>query len=128
MKRKINKPILLSALALTQGVGTVMVMQNSIVQVYAEQKNKEVTSQEFLDYINQLKEQNPDFKFSKLVGIRKDSNNLYTLFYGKSNDINEDEVYLNETPISKEIANQMIEGYAYSISDLLTYNARSNEK
>lgn len=65
MKRKINKPILLSALALTQGVGTVMVMQNSIVQAYAEQKNKEVTSQEFLDYINQLKEQNPDFKFSQ---------------------------------------------------------------
>jgi hypothetical protein len=67
-------------------------------------------------------------KESKLVGIRKDSNNLYTLFYGKSNDINEDEVYLNETPISKEIAKQMIEGYVYSISDLLTYNARSNEE
>ena len=63
--RKINKPILLSTLALTQGAGAVMVMQNSIVQVYAEQKNKEVTSQEFLDYINQLKEQNPDFKFSQ---------------------------------------------------------------
>lgn len=65
MKRKINKPILLSALALTQSVGTVMLVQNSIVQAYAEQKNKEVTSQEFLDYINQLKEQNPDFKFSQ---------------------------------------------------------------
>lgn len=65
MKRKINKPILLSTLALTQCAGAVMVMQNSIVQVYAEQKNKEVTSQEFLDYINQLKEQNPDFKFSQ---------------------------------------------------------------
>lgn len=63
-----------------------------------------------------------------LVGIRKESSNLYTLFYNKHNDIDEDEVYLNETPISKEIANQMIEGYAYSISDLLTYNARSNEK
>lgn len=47
MKRKINKPILLSTLALTQSVGTVMVMQNSIVQAYAEQKNKDVTSQEF---------------------------------------------------------------------------------
>jgi len=35
------------------------------VQVYAEQKNKEVTSQEFLDYINQLKEQNPNFKFNQ---------------------------------------------------------------
>lgn len=59
------KPILLSALALTQGTGAVMLVQNSIVQAYAEQKNKEVTSQEFLDYINQLKEQNPDFKFSQ---------------------------------------------------------------
>ena len=35
------------------------------MQVYAEQKNKEVTSQEFLDYINQLKEQNPNFKFNQ---------------------------------------------------------------
>lgn len=63
-----------------------------------------------------------------LIGIRKESSNLYTLFYNKHNDIDEDEVYLNETPISKEIANQMIKGYAYSISDLLTYNAPSNEK
>lgn len=63
-----------------------------------------------------------------LVGIRKESSNLYTLFYNKHNDIDEDEVYLNETPISKEIANQMITGYAYSISDLLTYNAPSNEE
>lgn len=55
----------MSALALTQGIGTVVAMQNSIVQVYAEQKNKEVTSQEFLDYINQIKEQNPNFKFSQ---------------------------------------------------------------
>lgn len=29
------KPILLSALALTQSVGTVMLVQNSIVQTYA---------------------------------------------------------------------------------------------
>ena len=65
---------------------------------------------------------------SKLVGVRKDGDNLYTLFYNKSNNINEEEVYLNETPISKEIANQMIEGCVYSISDLLTYNAPSNEE
>lgn len=63
-----------------------------------------------------------------LVGIRKDSNNSYTVFYSKSNNIDEEKVYLNDTPISKEIANQMIEGYAYSISDLLTYNAKSNEE
>lgn len=63
-----------------------------------------------------------------LVGIRKESSNLYTLFYNKHNDIDEDEVYLNETPISKEIANQMIKGYVYPISALLTYNAPGNEK
>lgn len=62
MKKKI---IALSALALTQSIGTVMLVQNSIIQTYAEQKNKDVTSQEFLDYINQLREQNPDFKFSQ---------------------------------------------------------------
>lgn len=64
----------------------------------------------------------------RLVGIRKDSNNLYTLFYNKSNNIDEESVYLNETPISKEIASQMIEGYTYSISDLLTHTAKSNEE
>lgn len=36
MKRKINKPILLGALALMQSTGTVMLVQNSIVQTYAE--------------------------------------------------------------------------------------------
>lgn len=66
MKRnKLSKSVLLSTLVFGQCAGTVVAMQNSIVQVYAEQKNNEVTSQEFLDYINQLKEQNPNFKFSQ---------------------------------------------------------------
>ena len=65
MKRKINKPILLSALALTQGIGTVMLVQNSIVQTYAEQKNKEVTSQEFLDYVKELKQKYPNITFEE---------------------------------------------------------------
>lgn len=66
MKRnKLSKPILLSTLVFGQCAGTVVAMQNSVVQVYAEQKTKEVTSQEFLDYINQLKEQNPNFKFNQ---------------------------------------------------------------
>ena len=56
---------MLGTLALTQSVGTVSLIQNSIVQTYAEQKNKDVTSQEFLDYINQLKQQYPDFKFNQ---------------------------------------------------------------
>ena len=64
-KNKLSKSILLSTLVFGQCAGTVVAMQNSIVQVYAEQKNKEVTSQEFLDYINQLKEQNPNFKFNQ---------------------------------------------------------------
>lgn len=63
--RKINKPILLSALALTQSVGTVALVQNSIVQTYAEQKNKDVTSQQFLDYIKELKQKYPNMKFEE---------------------------------------------------------------
>lgn len=66
----------------------------------------------------------------KLVGIRKDSNDSYTLFYRNSGNINEEKIYLciHKIPITTEISNQMIEGYAYSISDLLTHNAPSNEK
>lgn len=66
----------------------------------------------------------------KLVGIRKDSNDSYTLFYRNSGNIDEERIYLciHKIPITTEISNQMIEGYAYSISDLLTHNAPSNEK
>lgn len=56
---------MLGTLALTQGVGTVVLIQNSIVQTYAEQKNKEVTSQQFLDYIKDLKQKYPNFKFEE---------------------------------------------------------------
>lgn len=66
----------------------------------------------------------------RLVGIRKDSNDSYTLFYRNSGNIDEERIYLciHKIPITTEISNQMIEGYAYSISDLLTHNAPSNEK
>ena len=64
-RNKLSKSVLLSTLVFGQCAGTVVAMQNSVVQVYAEQKNKEVTSQEFLDYINQIKEQNPNFKFNQ---------------------------------------------------------------
>ena len=66
----------------------------------------------------------------RLVGIRKDSNDSYTLFYRNSGNINEERIYLciHKIPITTEISNQMIEGYVYSISDLLTYNARSNKE
>lgn len=66
MKRnKLSKPILLSALVFGQCTSSVIAMQNSIVSVYAEQKNKDITSQEFLDYIKQLEEQNLNFKFKQ---------------------------------------------------------------
>lgn len=69
-------------------------------------------------------------KESKLVGIRKDSNDSYTLFYRNSGNIDEERIYLciHKIPITTEISNQMIKGYVYSISDLLTYNARSNKE
>lgn len=60
---------MLGTLALTQTVGTVSLIQNSIVSVYAEQKNKEVTSQEFLDYIKDLKQKYPNFKFEESTQV-----------------------------------------------------------
>lgn len=56
---------MLGTLALTQSVGTVTLVQNSIVQAYAEEKNKDVTSQEFLDYIKALKQKYPSMKFEE---------------------------------------------------------------
>ena len=56
---------MLGTLALTQTFGTVAMIQNSIVQTYAEEKNKDVTSQQFLDYIKDLKQKYPNFKFEE---------------------------------------------------------------
>ena len=64
-KNRLHKAVLLSTLAFTQCIGTVALVQNSIVQTYAEQKNKDVTSQQFLDYINNLKQKYPNFKFEE---------------------------------------------------------------
>ena len=64
-KNRLHKAILLSTLAFTQCIGTVALVQNSIVQTYAEEKNKDVTSQQFLDYIKDLKQKYPNFKFEE---------------------------------------------------------------
>lgn len=40
MRKSLTKAVMLGTLALTQTVGTVAMIQNSIVSVYAEQKNK----------------------------------------------------------------------------------------
>ena len=47
MRKSLTKAVMLGTLALTQSVGTVALIQNSIVQTYAEEKNKDVTSQQY---------------------------------------------------------------------------------
>lgn len=64
-KNRLHKAVLLSTLAFTQCIGTVALVQNSIVQTYAEEKNKDVTSQQFLDYIKGLKQKYPNFTFEE---------------------------------------------------------------
>lgn len=106
-------------------------------QVYSELSKKVLTRLEQLDssIIDTTLEERTKIaewfiEEEKLVGIRKDSNDSYTLFYRNSGNINEEKIYLciHKVPITTEISNQMIDGYAYSISDLLTHNAPSNEK
>ena len=60
-----------------------------------------------------------------LVGIKKEEDNLgqYTLFYNKNGSLDDEVEWEYRTPITDEIDKQMIDGYIYSISDLLTYNA-----
>lgn len=64
-KNRLHKALLLSTLTFTQCIGTVALVQNSIVQTYAEEKNKDVTSQQFLDYIKDLKQKYPNFTFEE---------------------------------------------------------------
>ena len=64
-KNRLHKALLLSTLTFAQCVGTVSLVQNSIVQTYAEEKNKDVTSQQFLDYIKDLKQKYPNFTFEE---------------------------------------------------------------
>lgn len=60
-----------------------------------------------------------------LVGIKKDKNSSieYTLFYSNNGSLSETIKLKYSIPITIEIDKQMIDGYIYSISDLLTYNA-----
>lgn len=60
-----------------------------------------------------------------LIGIKKDKNSSieYTLFYSNNGSLSEIIKLKYSIPITVEIDKQMIDGYIYSISDLLTYNA-----
>ena len=64
-KNRLHKALLLSTLTFTQCIGTVALVQTSIIQTYAEEKNKDVTSQQFLDYIKDLKQKYPNFTFEE---------------------------------------------------------------
>lgn len=64
-KNRLHKALLLRALTFAQCIGIVVLVQNSIVQTYAEEKNKDVTSQQFLDYIKDLKQKYPNFTFEE---------------------------------------------------------------
>ena len=65
MKHKLNKALLLGTLSMAQVVGVGVGVHSGIIQAYAEQKSKDITSQQFLDYINQLKQKYLDFKFEE---------------------------------------------------------------
>ena len=60
---------MLSTLTFTQCIGTVALVQNSIVQTYAEEKNKDVTSQQFLDYIKELQQKYPNITFEESTTV-----------------------------------------------------------
>ena len=68
-KNRLHKAVLLSTLAFTQCIGTVALVQNSIVQTYAEEKNKDVTSQQFLDYIKELKQKYQNITFEESTTV-----------------------------------------------------------
>lgn len=87
-------------------------MQNSIVSVYAEQKNKEVTSQEFLDYINQLKEQNPNFKFNQ----------------GETKVFDSEEQALANLAEQKQAINTAIANYKQALEELAELDVAVEEK
>lgn len=111
-KNKLSKSILLGSLVFGQCAGTVVAMQNSVVQVYAEQKNKEVTSQEFLDYINQLKEQNPNFKFNQ----------------GETKVFDTEEQALENLAAQKQAINTAISNYKQAVEERNTRYEQLKEK
>ena len=85
---------MLGTLALTQSVGTVALIQNSIVQTYAEEKNKDVTSQQFLDYIKELQQkQQLEQSIKQYEDIKKQSKDEYD---AKVNKYNQDVATYNQ--------------------------------
>ena len=116
---------MLGTLALTQTVGTVSLIQNSIVSVYAEQKNKDITSQEFLDYIKDLKQKYPNFKFEESTQVYRSMQEAKDTELAQKNQIAQSiKQYEDEKKQSKDEYDAKVNKYN---QDVAAYNQAKQE-
>lgn len=116
---------MLGTLALTQTVGTVSLIQNSIVSVYAEQKNKDITSQEFLDYIKDLKQKYPNFKFEESTQVYRSMQEAKDAELAQKNQIAQSiKYYEDEKKQSKDEYDAKVNKYN---QDVAAYNQAKQE-
>ena len=116
---------MLGTLALTQTVGTVSLIQNSIVSVYAEQKNKDITSQEFLDYIKDLKQKYPNFKFEESTQVYRSMQEAKDAELAQKNQIAQSiKQYEDEKKQSKDEYDAKVNKYN---QDVAAYNQAKQE-
>lgn len=116
---------MLGTLALTQTVGTVSLIQNSIVSVYAEQKNTDITSQEFLDYIKDLKQKYPNFKFEESTQVYRSMQEAKDAELAQKNQIAQSiKQYEDEKKQSKDEYDAKVNKYN---QDVAAYNQAKQE-
>ena len=116
---------MLGTVALTQTVGTVSLIQNSIVSVYAEQKNKDITSQEFLDYIKDLKQKYPNFKFEESTQVYRSMQEAKDAELAQKNQIAQSiKQYEDEKKQSKDEYDAKVNKYN---QDVAAYNQAKQE-
>lgn len=124
-KNRLHKAVLLSTLAFTQCIGTVALVQNSIVQTYAEEKNKDVTSQEFLDYIKDLKQKYPNFKFEESTQVYRSMQEAKGAELAQKNQIAQSiKQYEDEKKQSKDEYDAKVNKYN---QDVAAYNQAKQE-
>lgn len=125
MRKGLTKAVMLGTLALTQTVGTVSLIQNSIVSVYAEQKNKDITSQEFLDYIKDLKQKYPNFKFEESTQVYRSMQEAKDTELAQKNQIAQSiKQYEDEKKQSKDEYDAKVNKYN---QDVAAYNQAKQE-
>ena len=125
MRKGLTKAVMLGTLALTQTVGTVAMIQNSIVSVYAEQKNKDVTSQQFLDYIKDLKQKYPNFKFEESTQVYRSMQEAKNEELAQKNQIAQSiKQYEDEKKQSKDEYDAKVNKYN---QDVAAYNQAKQE-